>query len=261
MMTKTDGAWVGWHGAPDETVEPFSHGGMDLVPVQLSTRRHRALLRGLLQRHPLAALPRRHRPAGVPPHLVGRLPQGQPAVRRRRRPPRRPRAPPSGCRTTSSSWSRGCCASRGRTCASGSSTTSRSRRRRSSPSCRGAGRSSTACSAPTWSGFQRTSDAGNFMRSARRFLGASVKQQQVHVKGQDGEATHIARAQAFPISIDVRADQRARPRRRRSSSAPARSARTSATPRPCCSASTGSTTPRASGTGSRRTGSSCATAS
>ncbi|HEY1155871.1 MAG TPA: trehalose-6-phosphate synthase, partial [Arthrobacter sp.] len=37
MMTKTDGAWVGWHGAPDETVKPFSHGGMDLVPVQLST--------------------------------------------------------------------------------------------------------------------------------------------------------------------------------------------------------------------------------
>jgi trehalose 6-phosphate synthase len=37
MMTKTDGAWVGWHGAPDETVQPFSHGGIDLVPVQLST--------------------------------------------------------------------------------------------------------------------------------------------------------------------------------------------------------------------------------
>jgi trehalose 6-phosphate synthase len=37
MMTKTDGAWVGWHGAPDETVKPFSHGGMDLVPGQLST--------------------------------------------------------------------------------------------------------------------------------------------------------------------------------------------------------------------------------
>ena len=37
MMTKTDGAWVGWHGAPDETVKPFSHGGIDLIPVQLST--------------------------------------------------------------------------------------------------------------------------------------------------------------------------------------------------------------------------------
>ena len=53
-------------------------------------------------------------------------------------------------------------------------------------------------------GFQRSSDAGNFMRSARRFLGASVKQQQIHVKGSDGKTTHIARAQAFPISIDVK---------------------------------------------------------
>jgi trehalose 6-phosphate synthase len=53
-------------------------------------------------------------------------------------------------------------------------------------------------------GFQRSSDAGNFMRSARRFLGASVKQQQVHVRGNDGDTTHIARAQAFPISIDVK---------------------------------------------------------
>ena len=41
------------------------------------------------------------------------------------------------------------------------------------------------------------------MRSARRFLGASVKQQQIHVKGPDGAITHIARAQAFPISIAV----------------------------------------------------------
>ena len=38
MMTKTDGAWVGWHGAPDEHLEPFSHRGIDLIPVQLSTR-------------------------------------------------------------------------------------------------------------------------------------------------------------------------------------------------------------------------------
>ncbi|BAS14254.1 trehalose-phosphate synthase [Arthrobacter sp. Hiyo8] len=52
-------------------------------------------------------------------------------------------------------------------------------------------------------GFQRPSDAANFMRSARRFIGASVKQQQVHVKGADGQITHIARAQAFPISIAV----------------------------------------------------------
>lgn len=51
-------------------------------------------------------------------------------------------------------------------------------------------------------GFQRTSDASNFIRSARRFRGHSVKQQFVHVKDDDGGVSHIARAEAFPISID-----------------------------------------------------------
>ena len=108
-------------------------------------------------------------------------------------------------------------------------------------------------------GFQRTSDAGNFMRSARRFLGASVKQQQIHVRGADGETTHIARAQAFPISIDVKqiSELAQKPEVIERAS---RSAATSATPRPSCSASTGSTTPRASGTGSRPTRNCCRTA-
>ena len=33
VMAKTDGAWVGWHGAPDEEVDPFNHDNMHLVPV------------------------------------------------------------------------------------------------------------------------------------------------------------------------------------------------------------------------------------
>jgi trehalose 6-phosphate synthase len=52
-------------------------------------------------------------------------------------------------------------------------------------------------------GFQRPNDAANFLRSARRFLGASVKAHQVHVRNGDGQISHIARAEAFPISIDV----------------------------------------------------------
>ncbi|QDP77325.1 trehalose-phosphatase [Cellulosimicrobium cellulans] len=48
-------------------------------------RRDRAVLRGLLERHALAALPRRHLAAHVPPHVVGRVPPRQPALRRRRR--------------------------------------------------------------------------------------------------------------------------------------------------------------------------------
>ena len=36
IMAESDGAWVGWHGAADETLEPFDHEGMHLVPVPLS---------------------------------------------------------------------------------------------------------------------------------------------------------------------------------------------------------------------------------
>ncbi len=36
IMRAHEGAWVGWHGAPTEELEPFSNGGMELVPVGLS---------------------------------------------------------------------------------------------------------------------------------------------------------------------------------------------------------------------------------
>nr|WP_202628095.1 trehalose-6-phosphate synthase [Cellulomonas sp. APG4] len=36
VMQTTDGAWVGWSGAPDHEAEPFDSGGMRLVPVPLS---------------------------------------------------------------------------------------------------------------------------------------------------------------------------------------------------------------------------------
>ncbi|NLS09933.1 trehalose-6-phosphate synthase [Nesterenkonia sp. MY13] len=36
IMATSEGAWVGWHGAPDETLEPFDHEGMHLHPVPLS---------------------------------------------------------------------------------------------------------------------------------------------------------------------------------------------------------------------------------
>ncbi|MEU3165672.1 trehalose-6-phosphate synthase [Streptosporangium sp. NPDC006930] len=36
VLQRREGAWVGWHGAPDETLEPFEHDGMQLVPVPLS---------------------------------------------------------------------------------------------------------------------------------------------------------------------------------------------------------------------------------
>ena len=37
IMHKRRGAWVGWHGAADEKLEPFEDDGLTLVPVPLST--------------------------------------------------------------------------------------------------------------------------------------------------------------------------------------------------------------------------------
>ena len=59
-----------------------SEDGMYLCPVRLSADDVSQLLRGLLQRHAVAAVPRRHRQADLPPPVVGRLRRGQPALRR-----------------------------------------------------------------------------------------------------------------------------------------------------------------------------------
>ena len=36
VLRNNDGAWIGWHGAPDEVVEPFQQDGFQVVPVPLS---------------------------------------------------------------------------------------------------------------------------------------------------------------------------------------------------------------------------------
>ncbi|RVX43192.1 trehalose 6-phosphate synthase [Nonomuraea polychroma] len=36
VMQRRHGAWAGWHGAPDEKLEPFEQGGMNLIPIPLS---------------------------------------------------------------------------------------------------------------------------------------------------------------------------------------------------------------------------------
>ncbi|MCM0618611.1 trehalose-6-phosphate synthase [Paenarthrobacter sp. TYUT067] len=202
MMTKSDGAWVGWHGAPDETVRPFSHEGMDLLPVQLSTDDVELFYEGFSNAtiwplyHDVIAPPEfhrtwwdsyrkvnrkfadavtRHASEGATVWVQDYQLQLVPRLLRESRPDLKigffnhiPFPPPEIFAQLP--W-----------------------RREIIDGLLGA----------DLLGFQRPSDAGNFMRSARRFLGASVKQQQVHVKGADGQVTHIARAQAFPISIDV----------------------------------------------------------
>ncbi len=37
VMRNHSGAWVGWHGAPDEELTPFEHNGIELVPVPVSS--------------------------------------------------------------------------------------------------------------------------------------------------------------------------------------------------------------------------------
>lgn len=50
-------------------------------------------------------------------------------------------------------------------------------------------------------GFQRTGDAGNFVRVVRRFTDLTTRGPVVTVPGPDGKERHV-RASAFPISID-----------------------------------------------------------
>ncbi|MGO4957275.1 alpha,alpha-trehalose-phosphate synthase (UDP-forming) [Luteococcus sp. Sow4_B9] len=38
VMKRKGGAWIGWHGAPDETIEGFEHEGYSIVPVPLSSQ-------------------------------------------------------------------------------------------------------------------------------------------------------------------------------------------------------------------------------
>lgn len=38
VMRTLGGAWVGWHGAPDEELTPFEHDGYEVVPVPLSAQ-------------------------------------------------------------------------------------------------------------------------------------------------------------------------------------------------------------------------------
>lgn len=46
VMRSHDGAWVGWHGAADEELEPFENGGLQLVPVKLTAEEVRDYYEG-----------------------------------------------------------------------------------------------------------------------------------------------------------------------------------------------------------------------
>ena len=82
ILSRRQGAWIGWPGSPDIDPRADHHRRAEPAPGHPVQRRGRQLLRGLLQRDALAAVPRRRRRIAVPPRLVGGLPAGQRAVRR-----------------------------------------------------------------------------------------------------------------------------------------------------------------------------------
>ncbi|MDJ0358171.1 trehalose-6-phosphate synthase [Paenarthrobacter sp. PH39-S1] len=202
VMNKADGAWVGWHGAPDEEVEAFDNDGMRLIPVTLSNDEVELYYEGFSNStlwplyHDVIAPPEFHRTwwdvyrrinhrfadaaarsaaKGATVWVQDYQLQLVPRYLRQSRPDLRigffnhiPFPPPEIFAQLP--W-----------------------RRAIIDGLLGA----------DLIGFQRPNDTANFLRSARRFLGASVKQQQVHVRNPDGGISHIARAEAFPISIDV----------------------------------------------------------
>ena len=104
-------------------------------------------------------------------------------------------------------------------------------------------------------GFQLPGGAQNFVRLVRQRVGHKTHRDLVYLP--DGRTV---RASAFPISIDVEGFEELA-RRSRSSPGPRRSARPSAARARCSSASTGSTTPRASTPACARSASSSPTAS
>ncbi|MEO8222381.1 MAG: trehalose-6-phosphate synthase [Specibacter sp.] len=202
VMATRDGAWVGWHGAPDEVLEPFHHESMDLIPVPLSGDEVELYYEGFSNStlwplyHDVIAPPEFHRTWWDSYQLVNKrfaeaaakaaAPNATvwvqdyqlqlvPQYLRTLRPDLRigffNHIPfPSPEIFAQMPW-----------------------RKAILEGLLGA----------DLIGFQRPSDTANFLRSARRFLGAGVKAKQVHVRDASGRISHIARAEPFPISIDV----------------------------------------------------------
>lgn len=203
VMATRDGAWVGWHGAADEILEPFHHESMDLIPVPLSSDEVELYYEGFSNStlwplyHDVIAPPEFHRTWWDSYRLVNQrfanaaataaapnatvwvqdyqlqlVPQYLRALRPDLRIGFFNHIPfPSPEIFAQMPW-----------------------RKAILEGLLGA----------DLIGFQRPNDTANFLRSARRFLGAGVQAKQVHVKDADGHISHIARAEPFPISIDVR---------------------------------------------------------
>ena len=250
-MREAGGAWVGWPGAPGDAPEPFDagrHAPGQRGPVRRT--RSRDYYEGFCNAtlwplyHDVIAPPEFHRAwwdayvrvnQRFAEAAAAQAAHGRDRVGARLPAPAGPRHAARAAQPT---------------CGSASSTTSRSPATRSSPSCPGGGRSSRACSARTCSASSASGDATNFLRACRRSAGLAT-----HGRRSSG-SPHAGRRpardgprRAPSRSRSTRRASRSSPGGRRSRPGPRRSGRHSASRTPCCSASTGSTTPRASCTG------------
>ncbi|WP_026551208.1 trehalose-6-phosphate synthase [Arthrobacter sp. H20] len=202
VMSKADGAWVGWHGAPDETLDAFDHDNMRLVPVALTEDEVEFYYEGFSNAtlwplyHDVIAPPEFHRhwwdayrrvnerfadaaaavaAKGATVWVQDYQMQLVPRMLRALRPDLKIGFfnhipfPPLEI-FAQLPW-----------------------RRQVIEGLLGA----------DLIGFQRPSDASNFLRCVRRFVGHTVRQQQVQVGAEEGGPTYTSRAEAFPISIDV----------------------------------------------------------
>ena len=242
VMRANDGVWIGWPGGTDAGPRAVRGRRPRAGPGGDDRRGDRGVLRGLLQRAPCGRSTTTWSPSrsstasgGTP---TSRSTSGSPT-----RPPSSPtRARWSGCTTTSCSWCRRCCASCGPTCGSASTCTSRSRRPSCSSSCRGGARSSRGCSAPTWSASSCPGGAANFVRLVRQRVGHKTHRDLVYLpdgrtvraRGVPDLDRHRRLRGAGPVTRGVDRARQGDPRAR------------SATRARSSSASTGSTTPRAS---------------
>ncbi|WP_309081256.1 trehalose-6-phosphate synthase [Zhihengliuella sp.] len=202
VMTAADGAWVGWHGAPDEQLEPFENDGIQIVPVELTQKEVSLYYEGFSNStlwplyHDVIVTPEYHRTwwdsyrrvnqrfadataavaaEGATVWVQDYQLQLVPKMLRAARPDLRigffnhiPFPPVEIFAQLP--W-----------------------RHRVLEGLLGA----------DLIGFQRASDASNFMGAVRRILGYTIRGQQVHVQDEEGRLTHISRAEAHPISIDA----------------------------------------------------------
>lgn len=202
VMENNDGAWVGWHGAPDEKLEPFDEANMYLVPVPLSEEDVEMYYEGFSNAtlwplyHDVIVPPEYHRTwweryeivnqrfadatakiaaEGATVWVQDYQLQLVPAMLRKARPDltigffNHIPFPPVEIFAQLP------------------------RRAQILDGLLGA----------DLIGFQRQGDANNFLRCIRRLRGHTVRGSAVHVHDDAGSPTHISRAEAHPISIDT----------------------------------------------------------